>query len=88
MVKTNFEQRWPSSLGTFAIYYSTIREPEPYILELMETFAYMAGIAIENYLNDCQLKKGQEQYRLIAENMSDFISIIRSTGEIEYASIS
>lgn len=73
-------------LGTFAIYYSTIREPEPYMIELIETFAYMAGIAIENYLKDRQLKKSQEQYQLITENMSDFISIINSTGEIEYAS--
>ena len=46
----------------------------------------MAGIAIENYLKDRQLKKSQEQYQLITENMSDFISIINSTGEIEYAS--
>ena len=52
----------------------------------MGIFSYMAGIAIENYLKDRQLKKGQEQYRLITENMSDFISIICSTGEIEYAS--
>lgn len=73
-------------LGTFAIYYSTIKEPESYMIELVETFAYMAGIAIENYLKDQQLKKSQEQYRLIAENMSDFISIIHSSGQIEYAS--
>ena len=44
-------------LGTFAIYYSTIREPEPYILELMEIFSYIAGIAIENYLKDRQIRK-------------------------------
>lgn len=73
-------------LGTFAIYYSTIRKPEPHIIEIMEAFSYVAGIAIENYLKDRQLENSQEQYRLITENMSDFISIVHSTGEIEYAS--
>lgn len=73
-------------LGTFAIYYSTIRKPESHIIEIMEAFSYVAGIAIENYLKDRQLENSQEQYRLITENMSDFISIVHSTGEIEYAS--
>lgn len=73
-------------LGTFTIYYSTIRKPESHIIKIMEAFSYMAGIAIENYLKDRQLENSQEQYRLITENMSDFISIVHSTGEIEYAS--
>lgn len=73
-------------LGTLAVYYSSVREPEPFMIELVETFAYMASIAIENYLKDRQLAKSQEQYRLMTENTSDFISIIHSTGIVEYAS--
>ena len=34
-------------LGTFAMYYAESRGPEPYELELMESMAHLAGIAIE-----------------------------------------
>jgi PAS domain S-box-containing protein len=34
-------------LGTFAMYYAEARGPEPFELELMESMAYLAGIAIE-----------------------------------------
>lgn len=73
-------------LGAFGIYYPTIKEPEPYIIELLDAYAYIAGIAIENVLNDRQLKKSQAQYQLITENMSEFIFIINSKDEMEYVS--
>lgn len=73
-------------LGVFGIYYPTLKEPEPYIIELLDAYAYIAGIAIENVLNERQLKTSQEQYQLITENMSEFIFIINSKGEMEYIS--
>lgn len=44
-------------LGSFAIYYKTVRKPTSFDIELIENIANLTGIAIEKHLNRIKLKK-------------------------------
>ncbi|RXI96150.1 EAL domain-containing protein [Anaerobacillus alkaliphilus] len=75
-------------LGTFALYYRETREPLKDELELLEVFAHLASIAIEQRNTDKKLYESEKKYRLLAENVSDFVGIIDQKGIFEYASSS
>ncbi len=42
-------------LGTFAIYYPQVREPEGYELDMLNTFSYLTGLAMERYIKDQEI---------------------------------
>ncbi len=75
-------------LGTFALYYREAREPKIHELNVLEAFAHLASIAIEHRNTDERLYKSEKLYRLLAENVSDFVGIIDQKGLFEYSSSS
>ncbi len=73
-------------LGTFALYYREPRNPESSEINLLEAFAHLASVPIERKKVDEKLYLSQLQYRLMTENVSDFVGILDSNGMYEYAS--
>ncbi|WP_209122090.1 EAL domain-containing protein [Alkalihalobacillus sp. BA299] len=73
-------------LGTFAIYYQEKRKPSRLELQLIEAFAHLASLTIEHKKTKEMLYRKEEQYRLVAENISDFIGIVNQYGFFEYTS--
>lgn len=75
-------------LGTFALYYGEPKEPSSSELEILEEFTHLASVAIEHKKTEEKLYQKEQQYRLLAENVSDFVGILDQQGSYEYASLS
>jgi formate hydrogenlyase transcriptional activator len=54
-------------LGTFAIHYREVRNPDPIDLQLIENASHIAGIAIERHLNEERLRLERDRLRLLLE---------------------
>ncbi len=72
--------------GTFALYYREPRKAQSIVIDTMKAFAYLASLAIEHAKTEEIISRSEEKYRLMAENVSDFIGIINEYGVIEYTS--
>jgi PAS domain S-box-containing protein len=68
-------------LGTLAMYYVEVRVPEPWELELIESMAQIAGIAIENQRTAEQRRETEERFRQLAENVRDVFWLTEWNGE-------
>ena len=54
-------------LGTFAILYREVRNPEAIDLQLIENASHIAGIAIERHINQQALRDERDRLRLLLE---------------------
>lgn len=61
-------------LGTFAILYREVRNPDPIDLELIENASHIAGIAIERHVNEEALRQERDRLRLLLEITSGVTS--------------
>jgi PAS domain S-box-containing protein len=56
-------------LGTFAVYFSAPRAPEPSDVEAMAVIAQLAALAIERYRSDHRLQRSQDELRDLNSEM-------------------
>ena len=61
-------------LGTFAILYREVRNPDAIDLELIENAGHIAGIAIERHLQDQALRHERDRLRLLLEITNSTLS--------------
>ena len=61
-------------LGTFAILYREVRNPDAIDLQLIENASHIAGIAIERHLNEEALRHERDRLRLLLEITSSVTS--------------
>jgi formate hydrogenlyase transcriptional activator len=61
-------------LGTFAILYREVRNPDAMDLQLIENASHIAGIAIERHMNEEALRHERERLRLLLEITSGVTS--------------
>src|ERR1700723_2855706 len=62
------------ALGTFAILYREVRNPDAIDLQLIESASHIAGIAIERHLNEQALRRERDRLRLLLEITSSVTS--------------
>jgi signal transduction histidine kinase len=62
-------------LGSFALYYREITQPTEYELQLLETSKDLAGIAIERYLREEQIKQIHTGLQKAVQSRDEFLSI-------------
>jgi formate hydrogenlyase transcriptional activator len=63
-----------TALGTFAILYREVRNPDATDLELIERASHIAGIAIERHMNEEALRHERDRLRLLLELTNSTIS--------------
>jgi PAS domain S-box-containing protein len=56
-------------LGTFAVYYREVREPDPQHWQMVECATHLAGIAIERERADADLRTAETKYRTLVERL-------------------
>lgn len=56
-------------LGTFAVYYRDVREPDPLHVGMVESATHLAGIAIEREHADAELRAAETRYRTLVEGL-------------------
>jgi formate hydrogenlyase transcriptional activator len=61
-------------LGTFAILYREVRNPDAIELRLIENASHIAGIAIERHINEAALRHERDRLRLLLEITSSVTS--------------
>src|SRR5580658_6547669 len=61
-------------LGTFAILYREVRNPDAFDLQLIENAGHIAGIAIERHINEEALRHERDRLRLLLEITNSTIS--------------
>ncbi len=61
-------------LGTFAILYREVRNPDAFDLQLIENASHIAGIAIERHMNEEALRQEHDRLRLLLEITNSTIS--------------
>ncbi len=73
-------------LGTFGLYYGEAKEPSEIELQILDTFTDLASVAVEYKQTYEKLENKERQYRLLAENISDFVGILDENGCYVYVS--
>ncbi len=61
-------------LGTFAILYREVRDPDALDLQLIENASHIAGIAIESHLNEEALRHERDRLRLLLKITNSTLS--------------
>ncbi len=56
-------------LGTFAVYYREVREPDPQHWQMIERATHLAGVAIERERSDAKLRAAETRYRNLVERL-------------------
>jgi len=56
-------------LGTFAVYYREVREPDLQHWQMVECATHLAGIAIERERADAELRSAESKYRALVERL-------------------
>ncbi len=70
-------------LGTFAILYREVRDPDSFDLQLIENASHIAGIAIERHLNKEALRHERDRLRLLLEITNGTTSKLDLSGLVE-----
>ncbi len=71
-------------LGTFAIYYRTVRTPQPEEIERLQRWAELTSLAIERHRDLQQLAESEEKFRLLAEENLAGVYLIGADGRFLY----
>lgn len=58
-------------LGTFAMYYSEPRRPDPFEMEFIQSMARVASVAIEMRRMQESLRESEQRFRQLAENVQE-----------------
>ncbi|MDX2137091.1 MAG: PAS domain S-box protein [Chloroflexota bacterium] len=74
-------------LGTFALYYETIRHPSEAELSLIRMAAHIAGLVIEHAHAQTALKQSEEQYRSLVESSDAVIAVFDEAGTLQFANV-
>lgn len=72
-------------LGTFALYCHEPRLPSEEELELIDSFAHLAGIAIERKRSEQALRESEQEHRVVTESAHETILTIDEEGTIVFA---
>jgi PAS domain S-box-containing protein len=56
-------------LGTFAVYYREVREPDPQHWQMIECATHLAGVAIGRERSDAELRAAETRYRTLVERL-------------------
>jgi diguanylate cyclase (GGDEF)-like protein/PAS domain S-box-containing protein len=73
-------------LGTIQLFFNRYRQLNAHEIDVIDTYIYIAGIAIEGLKTQKSMFHSEEIYQLITEHTSDLISITDKRGLIKYAS--
>ncbi len=73
-------------LGTLTIYYRVPIEPYKELWKIIKVFTHLLSVAIENRKIIEKLFQSEKKYRILAENIMDFVGILDSRGLFEYTS--
>ncbi len=68
-------------LGTFALFHRRARHPSKDEIKMLETAAYLAGIAIERREWEAELEQSERHYRSLFEESRDAIYITSRSGD-------
>lgn len=71
-------------LGTFAMYYTTPREPQPDEMRLVEVAPRLIAIAIERKRSREKIKASAERLQFMAESMPQKIFSADAAGKVDY----
>ncbi|WP_414548449.1 PAS domain-containing protein [Anabaena sp. CCY 0017] len=71
-------------LGTFALYYSTPRTPQPSEQKLIESASHLAGVAIEKHRSEQALQQSEYLLRLMTETIPQQVWTALPSGELDY----
>ncbi len=71
-------------LGTFAMYYREPKSPSPRDLEVLETAAHLAGIAIERKRSLEALRESERRFRFLAEAIPVQVWTAQPDGGLDY----
>jgi PAS domain S-box-containing protein len=66
---TPISSRAGKVLGTFAVYYREVREPDVQHRQMIECATHLAGIAIERERADAELRAAENRYRTLVERL-------------------
>ncbi|MBK1986325.1 PAS domain S-box protein [Sphaerospermopsis aphanizomenoides BCCUSP55] len=71
-------------LGTFALYYPTIRIPQASERQLIERASHLAGVAIERQRWQLALQQSEYQLRLMTETIPQQVWTAQPDGHVDY----
>ncbi|MBD2628627.1 ATP-binding protein [Trichormus variabilis] len=71
-------------LGTFALYYPTVRSPEESEQQLIERASHLAGVAIERERSQLALQQSEYQLRLMTETIPQQVWTALPNGQVDY----
>ncbi|MBD2566469.1 PAS domain S-box protein [Anabaena lutea] len=71
-------------LGTFALYYPTVRSPEESEQQLIERASHLAGVAIERQRSQQALQQSEDQLRLMTETIPQQVWTALPNGQVDY----
>ncbi len=69
-------------LGTFAIYYSEVKEPDDFHLDLISRFTHFSSFAIEKQQNEAGLRDSENYRRTLFENSPVGLALCRVDGTL------
>jgi diguanylate cyclase (GGDEF)-like protein/PAS domain S-box-containing protein len=73
-------------LGILAVYFKKTYMPNDKEWGTMEAFTHLAGLAIEQKQKEEALRKSEAKFRAMAENITDLIVTLDTTGKVKYTS--
>ncbi|AFZ59737.1 PAS domain S-box protein [Anabaena cylindrica FACHB-243] len=71
-------------LGTFALYYPTVRSPDESEQQLIERASHLAGVAIERQRSHLALQQSEYQLRLMTETIPQQVWTAMPNGQLDY----
>ncbi len=75
-------------LGTFAVYYREVREPEAHELELTDRLVHISDIAVERQRVADALRESEQRYRSVVDTLNEVIFQTDTAGRLTFLSAS
>lgn len=73
-------------IGTFAVYSTSVRAPEPGDIEVLLNAAHLASVAVEHERIELELRRSELRFRAIVNHAVDMVLIVDANGKILFAS--